>query len=71
MASPPIVTALNIIVYPIATVLNWLLIAISALFHVLYYLGHAVLLPFRVLAKFEVRLHELCVAASRLTAVGS
>lgn len=40
---------------PLTTVFNWVLIALAPVFHLFHYLGYTFLLPFRLLAKFEVK----------------
>ena len=44
--------------YPIATILSWLLVAVSPILHLLQYLLHALALPLRILARFEVGFHR-------------
>lgn len=49
-----VTTTLYYIFYPIATLLSWILVCISPILHLGQYFLHALLLPLRILGRFEV-----------------
>ncbi|KAI9850688.1 MAG: hypothetical protein M1838_005252 [Thelocarpon superellum] len=51
------------VVYPITTLISWLLVCLAPVLHLAHYTFHALLLPLRILAKFETLYIYLGVAA--------